>query len=69
VECVGRYIVACPLRNTNDNFVCAFGGVYGPNDDRDWRELWDELASVLGEILMWFDFRVRGPMLPTFVQQ
>jgi hypothetical protein len=25
-ECVGRYTVACSLRNTKDNFVWAFGG-------------------------------------------
>jgi exonuclease III len=36
---VGRYIVACSLHNTGDNVVWAFGGVYGPNDDRDMREL------------------------------
>jgi len=26
-ECIGRYTVACSLRNTGDNFVWAFGGV------------------------------------------
>jgi hypothetical protein len=46
-ECVGRYIVARSLRNTDDNVVWAFGGVYGPNDDRDMRELWDELAGLM----------------------
>jgi hypothetical protein len=40
-ECVGRYTVACSLRNTSNNVVWAFGGVYGPNDDGDRRELWD----------------------------
>jgi hypothetical protein len=34
-ECIGRYTVACSLRNTGDNVVWAFGGVYGPNDDRE----------------------------------
>jgi hypothetical protein len=34
-ECVGRYTVACSLHNTDDNFVWAFGGVYGPNNDRE----------------------------------
>jgi hypothetical protein len=46
-ECVGRYTVACSLRNTSNNVVWAFGGVYGPNDDRDRRELWDELAKLM----------------------
>jgi hypothetical protein len=68
-ECVGRYTVACSLHNTGDNVEWAFEGVYGPNDNRDRRELWDELAGlmswwemhgVLGETLMWFDFHVRG---------
>jgi hypothetical protein len=31
-ECVGRYTVACSLHTTDDNFVWAFGGVYGPNN-------------------------------------
>jgi hypothetical protein len=38
-ECIGRYSVACSLRNTGDNVVWAFGGVYGPNDDRERRVL------------------------------
>jgi exonuclease III len=46
-ECVGRYIVTCSLHNTGDNVVWAFGGVYGPNDDRDRRELWDEFAWLM----------------------
>jgi len=46
-ECVGRYIVACSLRDTGDNVVWAFGEVYGPNDDRDRRDLWVELAGLM----------------------
>jgi len=46
-ECIGRYIVACSLRNTGDNVVWAFGGVYGPNDDREMRDLWAELAGLM----------------------
>jgi hypothetical protein len=46
-ECVGRYTVACSLRNTGDNVVWAFGGVYGPNDDRDRNDLWIELARLM----------------------
>jgi hypothetical protein len=46
-ECVGIYTIACFLRNTVNNVVWAFGGVYGPNDDVDRRELWDELAGMM----------------------
>jgi len=46
-ECIGRYTVACSLRNTRDNVVWAFGGVYGPNDDRERRDLWVELAGLM----------------------
>jgi hypothetical protein len=46
-DCVGRYTVACSLRNTDDNAVWAFGGVYGPNDDRDKTDLWVELAGLM----------------------
>jgi hypothetical protein len=51
VECVGRFTVACSLRNTGDNVVWAFGGVHGPNDDGDMRDLWDELA----ELMSWWE--------------
>jgi hypothetical protein len=49
-ECVGRYTVACSLRNNDDNFVWRLvgeGGVYGPNDDGDRSVLWDELAGLM----------------------
>jgi len=46
-DCVGRYTVACSLRNTDDNAVWAFGGVYGQNDDKDRRDLWVELAGLM----------------------
>jgi hypothetical protein len=46
-ECIGRYTVACSLRNTGDNVVWAFRGVYGPNDDRERRDLWAELAGLM----------------------
>jgi hypothetical protein len=35
------------LRNVDDNFVWAFRGVYGPNDDVERRVLWDELAGLM----------------------
>jgi hypothetical protein len=46
-EYVGRYTVACSLRNTGDNVVWAFGGVYGPNDDMDRIDSWIELAGLM----------------------
>jgi exonuclease III len=47
VECMEKYTVACSLCNTGGKVVWTFGGVYGPNDDRDRRELWDELAGLM----------------------
>jgi hypothetical protein len=38
-EYVGRYTLALSLRNVEDNFSWAFGGVYGPNDDGE-RRVW-----------------------------
>jgi hypothetical protein len=35
------------MRNTDDNLVWVFEGVYGPNDDGDRRVLWDELAGLM----------------------
>jgi len=45
--CIGRYTVACSFRNIGDNDSWAFGGVYGPNDDRDRRDLWVELDGLM----------------------
>jgi exonuclease III len=38
-ECVGRYTLAVSLHNAYDNFMWAFRGVYGPNDDGERRVL------------------------------
>jgi hypothetical protein len=48
-ECMGRYNLVVSLRNADDNFMWAFGGVYGPNDDgeRERRVLWDEMAELM----------------------
>jgi hypothetical protein len=50
-ECMGRYTLACSLRNTDDNFMWAFGGVYGPNDDGERSILWDEMSGLMS----WWD--------------
>jgi hypothetical protein len=50
-ECVGRYTLAVSLRNADDNFMWAFGGVYGPNDAGEMRVLWDEMAGLIS----WWD--------------
>jgi len=77
-ESVRRYTIACSLRNTNDNFVWAFEGVYGPNDDGDMRFLWDELFGLMswwemswcfGEISMWLGFLARDQVILDILRQ
>jgi hypothetical protein len=46
-EYVGRYTLALSLRNAEDNFTWAFGGVYGSNDDGERRVLLDEMAGLI----------------------
>jgi hypothetical protein len=48
---VGRYAIAYSLRNADNNFMWAFGGVYGPNDDGERSVLCDEMAGVMS----WWD--------------
>jgi hypothetical protein len=71
--CGKIYTVACSLCNTGDNVVWAFGGVYGPNDDRNRTELWDELAGrchgVLEGDFNVVRFQARGQGLPAILQQ
>jgi hypothetical protein len=43
---VGSFTIASSLRN-EDNFVWAFAGVYGPNDDGVRRYMWDELLGLM----------------------
>jgi hypothetical protein len=50
-ECMGRYTLAVSLCNAEDNFLWAFGGVYGPNDDGERRVLWNEMAGLMS----WWD--------------
>jgi hypothetical protein len=50
-ECVGWYTLAVLLCNADDNFMWAFGAVYGPNDDGERRVLWDEMAGLMS----WWD--------------
>jgi len=66
-ECMGQYTSVVSLRNADDNFMWAFEGVYGPNDDGERRVLWNEMAGLMswwdrpwcfGEISMWCGFRV-----------
>ena len=46
-EFVGEYTVACSFKMVEDNFLWAFAGIYGPNDDTTRQCLWEELAGVL----------------------
>jgi hypothetical protein len=50
-ECMGMYTLAVSLRNVEDNFLWAFRGVYGPNDDGERRVLWNEMAGLMS----WWD--------------
>lgn len=43
--------MACSFKNVVDGFGLGFGGVYGPNDDRDRSFLWDEIAALCS----WWD--------------
>jgi hypothetical protein len=36
-EYLGQYTLVVSLSNTNNIFLWAFGGVYGPNDDGERR--------------------------------
>ncbi|XP_059431591.1 ultraviolet-B receptor UVR8-like [Corylus avellana] len=44
---VETYILACTFRNVDDNFVWAFGVVYGPNDDGERSEYTPRLIKNL----------------------
>jgi hypothetical protein len=46
-ECVGQYTLVVSLRNADDNFMWAFEGVYGPNDDGERSVLWDEMVGLM----------------------
>jgi hypothetical protein len=46
-ECMRWYILAISLRNVDDNFLWAFGGVYGPNNDGERRVMWNEMAGLM----------------------
>jgi hypothetical protein len=46
-ECMGCYTLACSFQNVEDQFEWAFGGVYGPNIDVEWRILWEEFAGLM----------------------
>ncbi|KAG2706151.1 hypothetical protein I3760_05G090600 [Carya illinoinensis] len=48
-EFVGEYSVGYLFKNSEDDFVWAFTGVYGPNSECERRLLWDELADLRGD--------------------
>ena len=45
-DAVGFFSVSCKFKNVEDQKIWMFTGVYGPNDDRDRRLMWDELAGM-----------------------
>lgn len=52
-DCVGAYTLAVSFKNVVDHSTWAFGGVYGPNSDKDRRLLWVELASLVSALVYW----------------
>jgi exonuclease III len=45
-DAVGFFSVSCKFKNVEDQKIWMFTGVYGPNDDRDRRLIWDELVGM-----------------------
>lgn len=45
-EFIRDYTMACSFRNVEDNFLCAFASVYGPNSNSDKSLLWEELVGI-----------------------
>jgi exonuclease III len=45
-DAVGFFSVSCKFKNVEDQKIWMFTGVYGPNDARDRRLMWDELAGM-----------------------
>ena len=45
-ERLRHYYMACSLQNVGDNFIWAFGRVYGLNDGAEMRVLLEELADL-----------------------
>ena len=46
-DCIGVYSLAMKFRSIEDNSIWAVAGVYGPNNVRDRRTLWEELAGLM----------------------
>jgi hypothetical protein len=56
VECIdqaiGSFSLSCKFKSVLDQFVWAFSGVYGPNDNSEKLLLWEELSGALEVTLM-----------------
>ena len=50
-EAVGQFSLSCKFRNVSNQFEWIFTGVYGPNTNRERRQLWEELAGIIS----WWD--------------
>jgi hypothetical protein len=46
-ECIGVYSLAVKFKSIEDDSIWAFAEVYGPNNAKDRRTLWDELAGLM----------------------
>ncbi|XP_010252447.1 PREDICTED: uncharacterized protein LOC104594028 [Nelumbo nucifera] len=47
-ELIGKYSVSLNFKQQEDGFVWVLTNVYGPNDNRERKELWEELADIRG---------------------
>ena len=50
-EAVGNFSVSCKFKNVIDQFEWVFTGVYGPNSDRERRNMWEDLFGLIS----WWD--------------
>jgi hypothetical protein len=45
-EAIGTFSLSCKFKSVLDQFVWAFSGVYGPNDNSERILLWEELSGI-----------------------
>jgi hypothetical protein len=46
-DCIGVYSLAMKFKSIEDNSIWVFAGVYGPNNIKDKRTLWEELVGLM----------------------
>lgn len=45
----GCYTITCMLEISFENFRWCFTGIYGPHTNPEKKEMWDEMAGIMGE--------------------